>query len=127
MNTAAFKKAVTDNMQGANFGRRTNFTTTPGKSTKPNSWVVMAFNLNIRMHEICKGKPMRARPGANELKLLAAWCFDGRLDSKVDAVVGRAEDINDPRFRTLIRQAVLNLFPQKEFRSRSEKGGRRRR
>lgn len=34
MDRTAFSKAVTDNMQGANPGRRTNFTTTPGKSAE---------------------------------------------------------------------------------------------
>ncbi len=111
MNTEAFKKAVTDNMQGANSGRRTNFTTTPGKSAEPNIWVVMAFNANIGIYEICKSKPIKTRRGSNQLKLSAAWCFDGRQDSLVEAAVGQVGDINDPRFRALIQQVVLNLFP----------------
>jgi hypothetical protein len=36
MDQAAFNKAVTDNMQGATPGRRTNFTTTPGKTAQHN-------------------------------------------------------------------------------------------
>jgi len=127
MSTEAFKKAVTNNMQGANFGRRTNFTTTPGKSAEPNIWVVMAFNADIGIYEICNNKPKKTRPGSNQLNLSAAWCFDGRQDSLVEAVVGQVGDINDPRFRALIQQAVLNLFPQNKFRDDSGDRDRRRR
>jgi len=118
---------VTDNMQGANPGRRTNFTTTPGKSAEPNIWVVMAFNANIGVYEICKSKRIKTRRGSNQLKLSAAWCFDGRQDSLVEAAVGQVGDINDPRFRALIQQAVLNLFPQNKFRddSNTRRRGRR--
>lgn len=127
MKSAAFEKAVTDNMQGAHFGRRTNFTTTPGGSAHANKWVVMAFNADIGISQICKSGPTKTRPGTNELKLSAAWCFDGRRDSLVEAVVGQAEDSNDPRFRALIRQTVLQLFPQNDRVLGEGKGGRRRR
>ena len=127
MSTEVFNKAVTDNMQGANFGQRTNFTTTPGKSAEPNIWVVMAFNANIGIYEICNYKSIKKRPASNQLRLSAAWCFDGRQDSLVEARVGQVEDINDPRFRALIRQTVLNLFPRKNFFRDRDRGRRRRR
>ncbi len=127
MNTEVFNKAVTDNMQGANFGQRTNFTTTPGKSAEPNIWVVMAFNANIGIYEICNYKPIKTRPASIQLRLSAAWCFDGRQDSLVEATVGQVEDINDPRFRALIQQVVLNLFPRNKFRDDSDDRDRRRR
>ena len=112
MNTEAFKKAVTDNMQGANPGRRTNFTTTPGKSVQNNLWVVMAFNTDIGAYNLCQDQNIKTRAqGSRPLSLAAAWCFDGHQDSLVEAEVGPARDVNDPRFRALVSQTVLNLFP----------------
>ncbi len=119
MKAAAFAKAVTGHMQGANPGPRTKFTTTPGKTATKNRWVVMAFNAEVGIYELCRGKRFKTRPSEGALSLRAAWCFDGRQDSLVTASVGAPEDINDPRFRALIRQTVLNLFPRhkdREFR-----------
>ena len=112
MDRAAFAKAVTDTMQGAHFGRRTNFTTTPGKSAEKNLWVVMAFNARVGIYQLCQGTDIETRPRSRVLTLTAAWCFDGRQDSLVEAVVGQAKGVDDPRFRALVRQTVLNLFPQ---------------
>jgi hypothetical protein len=112
MDPAAFAKAVTGNMQGAHFGRRTNFTTTPGKSAEKNLMVVMAFNARVGIYQLCSGGDIETRPQGPQLTLTAAWCFDGRQDSLVNAVVGAAKGVDDPRFRALVRQTVLNLFPQ---------------
>jgi hypothetical protein len=87
----------------------------------------MAFNANIGIYEICNYKSIKKRPASNQLRLSAAWCFDGRQDSLVEARVGQVEDINDPRFRALIRQTVLNLFPRKNFFRDRDRGRRRRR
>ena len=116
MNAAAFAKAVTDTMQGANMGRRTNFTTTPGNSAEKNLWVVMAFNARVGIYQLCQGTDIETERRGDQLTLTAAWCFDGRQDSLVEAVVGAAKGVDDPRFRALVRQTVLNLFPQ--FRDR---------
>jgi len=112
MDHAAFAKAVTGNMQGAHFGRRTNFTTMPGKSAEKNLMVVMAFNARVGIYELCQGGDIETTPRGDQLTLTAAWCFDGRQDSLVTAVVGLAKGVDDPRFRALVRQTVLNLFPQ---------------
>lgn len=112
MDPAVFAKAVTDTMQGANFGRRTNFTTTPGKSAEKNLMVVMAFNARVGIYELCRNPHIRTMPRSRKLTLTAAWCFDGRQDSLVTAEVGPATGVGDPRFRALVRQTVLNLFPQ---------------
>ncbi len=129
MEAAAFAKAVTGNMQGANPGPRTNFTTTPGKSATKNRWVVMAFNAEVGIYELCRAKRFETRASEGALSLRAAWCFDGRQDSRVTASVAAPDDVNDPRFRDLIRQTVLNLFPRhkdREFR-RGRSTRRRRR
>jgi hypothetical protein len=113
MDRAAFAMAVTDNMQGANPGRRTNFTTTPGKSAVKNLWVVMAFNVDMDAYDLCRDQTIKTRPqGRRPLALAAAWCFDGRMDSIVQAEVGPAGNADDPRFRALVSQTVLSLFPK---------------
>jgi hypothetical protein len=110
MDRRAFARAVTDTMQGANYGRPTNFTTTPGPSAERNLWVVMAFNADVGPYALCGGGPVETRVRRDVLTLTAAWCFDGRQDSLVTAAVGPAAGVNDPRFRALVRQTVLNLF-----------------
>ncbi len=127
MEAEAFAKAVTGHMQGANPGRRTNFTTTPGKSAQKNLWVVMAFNARVGIYELCRAKRFETRVSEGVLSLRAAWCWDGRQDSQVTARVGAPKDVNDPRFRSLIRQTVLNLFPRYKDQEFRGDGSRRRR
>ena len=129
MDRSAFARAVTDTMQGANFGRPTNFTTTPGPSAERNLWVVMAFNADVGPYALCGGGPVETRVRRDVLTLTAAWCFDGRQDSLVTAAVGPAAGVNDPRFRALVRQTVLNLIvPDTRFgRERDRDRNRRHR
>jgi hypothetical protein len=108
---AVFARAVTDRMQGANNGRRTNFTTTPGNSAEKNLRVVMVFNAAKGTYDLCDGKPIKTKPSKDRLRLAAAWCFADRQDSLVEASVGPAASISDQRFRDLVQQTVLNLFP----------------
>ena len=111
MAAADFAKAVTDNMQGANFGRRSNFTTTPGKSAEKNLRVVMAFNADTDSYGLCETDTVKARPTGPTLRLTAAWCFGDRQDSLVEAEVDVSKGVDDPRFRELVQETVLNLFP----------------
>jgi hypothetical protein len=110
MDAAAFARAVTDHMQGANVGRPTHFTTTPGPSAERNMRVVMAFNSDADGYDLCNAR-FRPRGEVGVLTLKAAWCFAGREDSWVEATVGGAGSVNDPRFHDLVSQTVLNLFP----------------
>ncbi len=129
MDARAFGKAVTDAMQGANFGRPTHFTTTPGPSAERNLWVVMAFNADVGPYELCRGGAVETRPRTDALTLTAAWCFDGREDVLVTAAVGPPRDVSDPRFRALVRETVLNLFvpePRWEDRDRDRDDDRHR-
>lgn len=110
MDRAAFEKAVTDRMQGANFGRPTNFTTAPGPSVERNLRVVMAFNSTVDVRDLC-ASGFRPLPGGSGLTLKAAWCFEDREDSWVEATSDAVTSVNDPGFRDLIGETVLNLFP----------------
>jgi hypothetical protein len=92
-------------------------------------WVVMAFNADIGAYDLCRGKYIKTRPGERALRLAAAWCFDGRQDSMVEAAVGPATGVSDRRFRALVGQTVLNLFPQhmdRELLDDNDRGRRRR-
>lgn len=111
MDAAAFARAVTENMQGANFGRPTNFTTTPGPSAERKMRVVMAFNSANDSHDLCTAQNFRSRNRAGRLVLKAAWCFGDRQDSTVEADVAGASSVDDPAFHALVDQTVLNLFP----------------
>jgi len=93
MDAAAFAKAVTDRMQGANEGRRTNFTTVPGASAEKNLRVVMAFDSDSDGYDLCSGRVVPAKPQADVLSLRAAWCFSNRQDSFVEAVIGRPGNV----------------------------------
>lgn len=125
MDRTAFAKAVTDAMQGANIGRPTRFTTTPGPSAEKNLWVVMAFNTGNTIYGLCGPRDYPSEQGgrgSEGLLLRAAWCFDGRQDSWVEARISGARGTGDPRFRALVRQTVLNLFvPQRRFRDRNDR------
>ena len=111
MDAGAFAKAVTGYMQGANFGRPTNFTTAPGANAERNMRVVMAFNSRTDSQNLCTAgyRPQAAAGGAISLK--AAWCFDNRADSWVDATLGGITSTQDPGFHDLVEEVVLNLFP----------------
>lgn len=126
MNPTAFARAVTDAMQGQNYGRPTHFTTSPGPSAEANLWVVMAFNAEVGPYELCRGGPVTTRPLGTTLRLSAVWCFDGREDSLVEAWVGAPDGVNDPRFRELVGQAVFNLFLPEKRRDDNDRRHRRR-
>lgn len=111
MDASTFAEAVTDHMQGANFGRPTNFTTAPGPSAERNLRVVMAFNSPMATYNLCEARPTGGGERSDGLVLKAAWCFDDREDSTVEARIAGATGPNDPRFRALVRETVLNLFP----------------
>ncbi|MDX1483064.1 MAG: hypothetical protein R3229_01180 [Alphaproteobacteria bacterium] len=116
MTAPAFANAVTDRMMGAPIGRPTRFTTSPGPSAEKNLRVVMAFDSDSDAYDLCNGKVVPQKAEADMLTLRAAWCFGDRQDSMVEAVVGRPKDVDDPRFRDLIEQTVMNLFPRFEDR-----------
>ena len=111
MDAKAFADAVTRNMQGANSGLPTNFTTTP-KTAEKNLRVVMAFNTDADGYRLCSGKPVASRPQPQVLTLNAAWCWGDSFQSFVEAETGAVSGVEDERFRALVQQTILNLFPR---------------
>lgn len=113
----AFEQAVTDAMQGAHFGPRTHFTTTPDESARPVYSVRMLWNgpLGTNGGALCDGTPLAGGGPANgEVRLIAAFCRSDRhatyLSGSVDGVTGP----DDPRFVGFIRQVTAQLFPPRD-------------
>jgi hypothetical protein len=90
----------------------TNFTTTPGPSARPPYRAVFLFNrATILPNRICRSPDqVPVAELGKTMRLIAVFCRGGFLST----VTGELEDvtgIDDPRFRRLIRQMVLLLFP----------------
>lgn len=125
MDARAFAEAVTRHMQGANAGPSTNFTTTPANAER-NLRVVMAFNADTSGYRLCSGRPVAGGPQGETIRLNAAWCWENSPQSSVEAETGAVSGVGDPRFRALVRQTVLNLFPREDPLRREDDDRRRR-
>ncbi len=109
-----FAAAVFHHMKGANLGRPTTFTPTPGDNGSGAFHVVMIFDppRGTDPEAVCgrdlRVSSTRAGPG---VFLMSAFCWGDKLLSTADGDVGAANGPDDPRFRSLIRQVTLALFP----------------
>jgi hypothetical protein len=122
MDKAAFARALTQHMQGANEGEPTNFTTTPkygdpdADTTNKEFRVIVAFNINPKPSTLCTAKKFRAKKSAQKpdpvLRIHLAWCFENDEHSTIIAETSMPKSAQDPRFRALIEQSVRDLFPQ---------------
>ena len=112
-----FDVAVTDAMQGKNFGPVTNFTTTPQGEARPSLRVVMLFDgpLNLQLDEPCGDldKVARRDPGAGggEVIIQATFCSSDQARTAVAGRVTGVTDPSDPRFELLVGTATRTLFP----------------
>lgn len=109
-----FEQLVLDNMQGQNWGQRTNFTTHPVNYDAAFK-VVMLFNgPNVNGGELCRN------PGAvpfrtgrqQELHIQAVYCrYDQWLTQAQGWITGDASGIPQEAFAGLVRQVTRELFP----------------
>ena len=109
-----FEKAVTDAMQGQNFGPRTNFTTEPTENTKKEFKVVILFNgsQTVLADNLCKAPEKHgSRDGAKGLRVTAAYCWEDESLTEVDGWAGAVAGADSPVFAELIGQTTLELFP----------------
>lgn len=114
---AAFDRAVTGAMQGAHFGPRTNFTTTPGESARPVYRVRMLWNgpIGTNGHKLCDGTPLQGGgPADGEVRVLAAFCRGDGAATYLSGSVDGATGPDDPRFVHFIRQVTTELFPPRD-------------
>ena len=116
MDRKAFEKAVTDAMQGQNYGPRTNFTTGPTENAKKEFKVVILFNgsQTVLADNLCKApEKYGSRNGAKGLHVTAAYCWEDESLTEVDGWAGAVAGADSPVFAELIGQTTLELFPNR--------------
>lgn len=111
----AFEAAVTSTMQGAHFGPRIDFTTTPSDEAAKAYRVRMIFNGPEASNGslVCGGSPAAVAPSpeGGHVRLLAAFCRGSSALTFLSASMDGASGAEDPAFRAFVRQATLRLFP----------------
>jgi hypothetical protein len=95
----------------------TTFTLEPGPEARANYRAIFLFDAPPAavQSELCAEPPAVpvVDPGGR-VRVLAAFCRDGRLLTRVTGEIPRAEGPGDPRFDALLGQVVLALFPLTE-------------
>lgn len=131
MEPAQFEQLVLANMQGQNWGQRTNFTTRP-TNHDPAYKVVMLFNgPKVNGGDLCRNPgaiPYRTGPQP-ELHVLAVYCrYDQWLTLAQGWLKGDASGMRQDEFVGLIRQVTRELFPpfNPDDPRRDDRGGGRR-
>ena len=112
---AAFDRVVTDAMYRKNPGIAVRFST---QIDDPQRWlyrVIMYFDppVGISGHTACDPNAtlQSVAQKGDRLVLLAALCRGNRSLSEIRGTTSRGSGPNDPNFRLLITQVVLNMFP----------------
>lgn len=116
MDQAAFRQTVLDGMMRSRGGMNSRFTATPQTNYNSDYKVVMLFNgpVTARADDLCRQPEQFAtlKPAvANATHVLAAFC---RYDAPLTGVNGTAAGVtstNDPRFASLLRATMTDLFP----------------
>ncbi len=114
MDRKAFEKAVTDAMQGQNYGPRTNFTTGPTENAKKEFRVVILFNgsQTVLADNLCEApEKYGSRKDAKGLHVTATYCWGDESLTEVDGWAGTVSGAANPAFASLIGQTTLELFP----------------
>jgi hypothetical protein len=127
---AQFEQLVLSNMQGQNWGQRTNFTTHP-TNYDAGYKVVMLFNgANVNGGELCSNPgavPFRTGP-QSELHVMAVYCRYDQWLTKADGwMQGEPQGLSQDAFAGLIRQTTAELFPlfNKDDARKDSDSGRR--
>ena len=114
--TAAFSGAVTDAMQGRNWGQRMNFTTTPGPDARLTYKVVLLFDppVTLLAQRLCSEttEELADRPTRGEgINVLAAFCRSDKSLTEIKGYIKSAPSQDDTAFRELVGQVTQGLFP----------------
>lgn len=95
----------------------TTFTLEPGPEAQTAYRAIFLFDAPPAavQSELCAVPPAVpvVDPGGR-VRVLAAFCRDGRLLTRVTGEIARADGPDDPRFDALLGQVVLALFPLTE-------------
>lgn len=114
--TGALANAVTDSMQGRNWGQRMTFTATPGPDTRRQYKVVLLFDppIDLLAMKLCSepAEALAAKPTPGKgINVLGAFCRSGKSLSEIKGYIKSAAGHDDPAFRELIGQVTQALFP----------------
>lgn len=109
---------TTTAMTGATFRPKLAFNTeVPAEQNSPYH-VVMLLDApaNARPEKLCANPEDASRPGSSQpstdnLRVVAVYCVNDRRLSSIAGTTPRPATSSDPRFRKLIQETTLNLFP----------------
>lgn len=109
---------TTSAMTGATFRPKLTFNTeVPPEQNSPYH-VVMLLDApaNARPEKLCANpedasRPASSQPSTDDLRVVAVYCVNDRRLSSIAGTTARPASSSDPRFRKLIQEATLNLFP----------------
>ena len=114
-----FARRVMDMMRGANIGESFAFTSDPThippKGYESRYRVVVQFNppKNFAAENTCSStKDVGTGPTGGTVRMLAVFCFDNDMLTQSEGTVSGVSGIDDPKFRSLVRQVIFFLFPQ---------------
>lgn len=110
---ATVNAAVTSAMNGAIQFVRTNFTTTPNKTARPDYRMLVVFNPadNPLSSLLCSHGPFQTRPATGNMQVMVAFCRDSGTLSSATGWISGVTDPNAPAFRSLIMDATRTTFP----------------
>ncbi len=111
----SFDGIVTNLMSGANPGPPATFSTNP--ATRTHYHVVVWFNPSAAQDssELCGGKAWSGDDSSTgKLRVMAAFCYGDQVVSEVQGEVPSVTGPGDPRFKSVIQQVTLFLFPPDE-------------
>ncbi len=112
-----FVAAVTAAMRGANPGVPVTFSTDPTANTRRPYHVVVQFNPPVSLggEELCGGESQSSDSSSSgKLRVLAAFCYGDQILSESQGEAANLAGPSDPRFRFLVQQVILVLFPPDE-------------
>ncbi len=112
-----FVTVVTTTMRGANPGVPVTFSTDPTANTRKPYHVVVQFNPPVSLggEELCGGASQSSDGSSSgNFRVVTAFCYGDEVLSEAQAEAANVAGPSDPRFRFMIQQVILFLFPPDE-------------
>jgi hypothetical protein len=106
-------RVVTGGLTRSHFGPELAFATSVSPENRSPYRVVLVFNptRDYSSGDICGATAQATEPGGDRVRVKAAFCSADRAATYTAASVSGVAKPTDPRFRELIRQLGMALFP----------------
>ena len=118
--------AVVDAMQGNTLGTPVTFALEPAQEARPPSQVVIYLNPRqlVGAETLCNpASPITTTPSAGgKVVVNGAWCQTSFVITRAAARVGGADGLASERFRSLIGQLTIALFPPRNPHDDTRRG-----